>query len=159
MLNKPLNLEEVKAFLMQANMPHAEGTAETTKEKDGSRTIEYVAGDYRLHDNFFGGEPYGGRLVIFHKERPVFMEVYYGQTSKPANEVYDFLREALKHPDDKNPFRGPAEYTSGSYTYKSTTEGDVASHTVKESIYEEDKEIYWAVVIGGLVDQNARGSM
>lgn len=154
-----LDLNEIKSFLMRANMPHAEGTVEPTKEKDGSRTIEYADGDYRLHDNFFGGEPYGGRLVIFHKEEPVFMEVYYGQTSKPADEVYGFLREALKYPDDKNPFRGPAEYTNGAYSYKSVTEGDVASHTVKESIYEDGKEIYWAVVIGGLVDQNARGSM
>ncbi len=159
MSNQVVNLEQIKKFLMKANMPHADGTAETIKEKDGSRTIEYADGDYRLHDNFFGGEPYGGRLVVFHKEQPIFMEVYYGQTSKPADEVYDFLREALRYPDDANPFRGPAEYTNGSYTYKSTTDGDVASHTVREFIYEDGKEIYWAVVIGGLVDQNARGSM
>lgn len=151
--------EELKEFLMRANMPHATGQAKTKSEDDGSRTIEYKEGDYRMHDNFFGGEPYGGRLVIFFKNKPVFMEVYYGQTSRPADEVYDFLREALQHPAKDNPYRGPAEYTKGKFTYKSSTEGDITKHTVKEFIYDGDDEIYWAVVIGGLVDQKASGAM
>lgn len=154
-----INLNELKKFLMKAIMPHADGTAKTVKEKDGSRTIEYSDGDYRMHDNFFGGEPYGGRLIVFHKEQPLFLEVYYGQTSRPADAVYDFLREALQHPSKENPFRGPAEYRKDDLTYKSTTMGGVTNHTVKEYIYDGDEEIYWAVVIGGLVDQNARGSM
>jgi len=154
-----VNLEELKAFLMRANMPHATGTAETTKEADGSRTIEYTEDNYRMHDNFFGGEPYGGRLVIFYKDQPVFLEVYYGKTSRPADEVYDFLREALQHPCDDNPYRGPAEYKKDKLTYKSTVEGDIDDHVVREWIFDGDTEIYFATVIGGLVDQNARGTM
>jgi hypothetical protein len=69
------------------------------------------------------------------------------------------LREALQHPDKHNPFRGPAEYNKGHLTYKSTTEGDIASHTVREYICDGDEEIYWALIVGGLVDQNARGTM
>lgn len=161
MSNQPpdVNLEELKTFLIRANAPHAKGTAKIIKEKDGSRTIEYAEDDYRMHDNFFGGEPYGGRLVVFYKDEPVFMEVYYGQTSKPADEVYDFLREALQHPGEDNPFRGPAEYKKGGLTYKSSTKGDVATHIVNEYIYDGDTEIYSAIVVGGLVDRNARGSM
>lgn len=155
----PVDLDELKKFLMRANMPHANGTAKMTKEADGSRTIEYVEDDYRMHDNFFGGEPYGGRLVIFHKEQPVFIEVYYGRTTRPADLVYDFLREALQYPDDDNPFRGPAEYKKDNLTYKSTTEGDISNHIVKEYIYDGDKEIYSATIIGGLVDHNYRGEM
>lgn len=156
---KEVDLGELKAFLIKANMPHATGQAEVKTENDGSRTIEFEEGEYRMHDNFFGGEPYGGRLVVFYKDKPLFMEVYYGQTSRPADEVYDFLREALQHPGKENPFRGPAEYKKGSLTYKSSTEGDVTNHTVKEFIYDGKDEIYWAVVIGGLVDQNASGAM
>jgi hypothetical protein len=159
MTTENVNLEELKKFIMKANMPHATGAAETVKEADSSRTIEYSDGDYRMHDNFFGGEPYGGRLVVFYKGEPLLIEVYYGQTSRPADDVYNFLREALQHPDENNPFRGPEEYKKDTLTYKSTTKGDVANHTVKEYIYDGDEEIYWAVVIGGLVDQNAKGSM
>jgi hypothetical protein len=154
-----VDLEALKAFLVRANMPHAEGTAKIIKEADGSRTIEYAEGDYRMHDNFFGGEPYGGRLVIFHKDQPVFMEVYYGKSSKPADEVYSFLREALQHPDEENPYRGPAEYKKDSLTYKSTTTGDATDHTINEWIHDGDEEIYSATIIGGLIDQNAKGAM
>ncbi len=140
-------------------MPHATGQAEVKTEVDGSRTIEYEEGDYRMHDNFFGGEPYGGRLVVFYKDAPLFMEVYYGQTIRPADEVYDFLREALQHPGKDNPYRGPAEYKKGTLTYKCSTVGDITNHTVKEFIYDGEVEIYWAVVIGGLVNQNASGAM
>lgn len=154
-----INVDELKQFLMRANMPHALGEAKTAKESDGSRTIEYGDGDYYMHDNFFGGEPYGGRLVVFYKAQPLFLEAYYGQTTRPADPVYDFLREALQHPDNDNPFRGPAQYKKDNLTYKSITEGNVANHTVKEYIYDGDEEIYWAVFIGGLVDQNARDAM
>lgn len=159
MNTQSLNLDGLKAFLIKANIPHATGTAKTVKEHDGSRTIEFIEGDYRMHDNFFGGEPYGGRLVIFYKNQPAFMEVYYGKTNKPADEVYDFLREALQHPGEDNPYRGPAEYKKDKLTYKSTIKGDITDHTVNEWIYDGDTEIYSAVVIGGLVDQNAKGSM
>lgn len=154
-----VNLEELKQVLMRANMPHATGTAKTIKESDGSRTIEYAEENYRMHDNFFGGEPYGGRLVVFYKEQPVFPEVYYGRTTRPADSVYDFLRKALQRPGEDNPFRGPAEYRKDGLIYKSATEDDIANHTVKEYIYDGDEEIYWAVVVGGLVDQSARGAM
>lgn len=154
-----LNLDELKAFLIRANVPHATGEAKVVKEADNSRTIEYAESDYRMHDNFFGGEPYGGRLVIFYKDQPVFIEVYYGQTSNPADEVYGFLREALQYPDEQNPYRGPAEYKKGNLTYRSTTEGSISKHTVKEYIYENDEEVYSAVVIGGLVNQNAQDAM
>lgn len=140
-------------------MPHATGGGSVKNESDGSRTILFSEGDYRMHDNFFGGEPYGGRLVIFYRNQPIFIEVYYGQTSKPADEVYGFLREALQHPDEQNPFRGPAVYKKANLTYKSTTLGDIAKHTVEECIFEGDTEIYSAVIMGGLVDQNAKGAM
>ena len=156
---KRIDLEQLKQFLMKANMPHATGVAKVLKEADGSRSIEFVEGDYRMNDNFFGGEPYGGRLVIFYKMKPVFLEAYYGQTNCPSDLVYDFLREALQYPDNNHPFRGPEEYKKGNLTYKSITEGDVVSHTVKEYIYDGDEEIYKAVFVGGLVDQNAKGAM
>ncbi|MCA9325096.1 hypothetical protein KDA23_03470 [Candidatus Saccharibacteria bacterium] len=157
-----VNLDRLRDFLIKANMPHATGTADIKKEGDGSRTISFSDGDYRMDDNFFGGEPYGGRLVIFHKEKPIFIEVYYGwvhNTERPVDEVYDFLREALQYPDESMPYRGPAEYTKGSLTYRCSVNGDMANHYLEESIFEGDTKIYSGIVIGGLVDQNARDAM
>jgi hypothetical protein len=157
-----MNPEDITAFLMRANMPHATGEAQTTAETDGSRTIQYTEGDFKMHDNFFGGEPYGGRLVIFYQNRPVFLEAYYGRvynTSKSADEVYIFLRKALQHPTEDTPYRGPAEYTEGTLVYTCACEGDVTNHTVKEYIHDGETEIYSAIVVGGLVDLHSRGAM
>ena len=159
MSNQSLSHDELKVFLMEANMQHAFGKGKVINENDGSRTIEFSQGDYKMHDNFFGGEPYGGRLVIFYKNEPVLIEVYYGKTSKPSDELYAFLREALQHPDAENSYRGPAEYKKGRLTYKSNVKGDIADHEVTEWIYEQETEIYSAKIIGGLVDQNAKNSM
>lgn len=158
-MSSALDLDALKTFLLRANMPHAAGTAKPTNETDGSRTITYSEGGYHMNDNFFGGEPYGGRLVIFYKDEPVFIEVYYGQASCPVDSTYNFLREALQHPEDSSPFRGPTEYKKGNLTYKSSTEGNISSHTVREFIYDGDDEIYSAIIIGGLVDQNAKEAM
>jgi hypothetical protein len=154
-----VNIKALKAFLIQANKLHATGSGTPTTEADRSRTIEYTEGKYRMHDNFFGGEPYGGRLVIFYQDQPIFIEVYYGQTIKPAEEVYNFLREALQYPVDDNPYRGPTEYKKDNLTYKSSIVGDFTSHKVQGYIYEDGEEIYSAIIIGGLVDQNAKGAM
>ena len=75
-----MNVTKLRKFLIKANkMGYAAGdTVEITKEKDGSKTIAYKDGDWMFRDNYFGGEPYGGREVIFYKDKPIWMMVYYG---------------------------------------------------------------------------------
>lgn len=143
-------------------MPHATGTANTSKEADGSRTITFSEGDLSMHDNFFGGEPYGGRIIIHHKNTPVWMMVYYGQVT--ANEftpdvVYGFLREALQHAPEDKPYRGPDSYKKDKLEYRNEIEGDADNYSGKEIILENGKQIYWAIYLGGLVDQRAQESM
>lgn len=150
-------VERLQRFIYEANKPHADGSAAIKQESDGSRTIIYDDNEFKMHDNFFGGEPYGGRLVVYRKDRPVFLEVYYGRvytTKRSAQEVYNFLREALRHATSDSPYRGPAEYSSEGLTYKCTVTGTVHYHTITEYIFEGNTEIYSATIVGGLVDQN-----
>jgi len=56
----------------------AGGTAVKIQEADHSTTIVLDDGKWRFHDNYFGGEPYGGREIVFLDGRPVWMAVYYG---------------------------------------------------------------------------------
>ena len=67
-----------------------------------------------MHDNFFGGEPYGGRMVVFYKNKPIWTMVYYGwveKTVKDPNVVYRILRSALKQMPNDAPFRGPKNWS------------------------------------------------
>lgn len=95
-----MKLENLRKFLLEAN---AAGYASAdlkswVKEKDSSTSINFKNGDFSLHDNFFGGEPYGGRIIVQLHNKPFWMMVYYGWVEEGAepNSVYKILREALK---------------------------------------------------------------
>jgi hypothetical protein len=60
--------------------------ARQRREADHSTTITYEAEEWAFHDNYFGGEPYGGRWVAFHQGKPVWIAVYYGWVEGPLAE-------------------------------------------------------------------------
>jgi len=125
------------------------------KEADESTSIFFESGPWNYHDNFFGGEPYGGRSVIFYDSKPVWMMVYYGLVvdSTKTNEIYRFLRNALKHIPPEYPFRGPRTYTEYDYIYTNTWTGNLENFSGEEKISYHEREIYFAKYLGGLVDQ------
>lgn len=152
------DLEEFKKFKEEAAKAgyESDNPDYVKKESDGSTTLSYQSGDWKFHDNFFGGEPYGGRTVYFYKDKPVHLTVYYGllaETEDP-NSLYKFLRTALKD-ENKLEFRGPKELSEGELRYTNQLKGDIDNFSLVEKIFRGNKEIYSADFIGGLVDQRA----
>jgi Domain of unknown function (DUF5680) len=150
------------AFLLARNGEGYAGGEEKawTREVDGSLTIAAQRGPWRLHDNFFGGEPYGGREVIFFEERPVWMLSYYGWVDQAwdATLVYGFLRQALRVSDAAFPVRGPRHYDSAKLSYRNSWEGSLTKFSGCEHIVDDSSAtIYEAHYAGGLVD--ARGGV
>ncbi len=125
------------------------------KEPDGSTTIPFEKGPWKSHDNFFGGEPYGGRTVVFYEGKPYWMMIYYGWVEEgiDTNPIYIALRNALKQMPKNHPFRGPKEFKDGDCTYSNSWEGEVDRFSGEEQITQGEKLIYKANYIGGLVDQ------
>src|SRR5438046_495442 len=116
-----MDIEALTKFLYLASMPHAHGTSNATPMPDGSTTITFTQDDWSFHDNFFGGQPYGGRAIIHYLRKPVWTMVYYGQihdTNLKPNAIYTFLRLALQHAPKDKPFRGPDSFTKDNLTYK-----------------------------------------
>lgn len=76
-----MDTADLLRFLRDANQRgYAAGrAARQHRESDHSTTIAYEMGEWTFHDNYFGGEPYGGRSVVFRKGRPVWVAVYYGR--------------------------------------------------------------------------------
>jgi Domain of unknown function (DUF5680) len=102
----------------------AGGSAVKTREADHSTTIVLEHGEWRFHDNYFGGEPYGGREVVFLRGRPVWMAVYYGQVDDAnVDAVYSFLQRALLEAPPEFPVRGPEAFTVGQFSYRNAYEG------------------------------------
>ncbi|HOG37380.1 MAG TPA: DUF5680 domain-containing protein [Candidatus Paceibacterota bacterium] len=156
-------LLNIKKFLVEANKSgYAAGeTKNWTKEVDCSQTIVYESpdGNWLYHDNFFGGEPYGGREVVSWEGQPVWMMVYYGEVIDKTIDkktFYNFLQKALMGDNLELPVRGPAqlreEINGQEWVYQMTSTGDMARFKGKETIAVDKREIYNADFSGGLVD-------
>ncbi len=152
-----LSVNQLQRFLLDSNQAgYATGEEKQwIKEKDGSTTIPYSKGAFSSHDNFFGGEPYGGRLVVSLEGKPVWIMVYYGWVEPQANTdaVYAILRQALQKMPADAPFRGPKELILDSLRYTNQWIGSVERYQGSESIFDNDKLVYPANFIGGLIDQ------
>ncbi len=154
-----INLNQLKAFKKEASGVgyENENPKDEIKEQDGSTTLRYESGDWKFHDNdnYFGGEPYGGRTIISYKNKPAWMMVYYGwldERVSDANEVYVFLRKALRAERGEG-FRGPKEFNEGRFEYINGWQGNLKNYSGKEEIYLDGNLIYTAMYMGGLVDQ------
>ncbi len=152
-----INVNDLRQFLIDSNKAGYAGGEEKKwiKESDGSTTIPYTQGEWRSHDNFFGGEPYGGRVVVFYQNKPVWIMVYYGWVANgiETDPVYKILRSALKQMPEDAPFRGPKEFVDGEFAYHNIWSGDIERYSGEEQIIQGEKLIYKANYMGGLVDQ------
>jgi Domain of unknown function (DUF5680) len=134
----------------------AGGSAVKTREADHSTTIVLEHGDWRFHDNYFGGEPYGGREVVFLGGQPVWMAVYYGQVDDAnVDSVYSFLQRALREAPPEFPVRGPDAFTEGRFSDRNAYEGDVMRFWGQETIHADGRLVYTARYGGGLVDRRS----
>src|SRR5262245_50959062 len=131
-------------------------SAVRTREADHSTTIVIEQGDWRFHDNYFGGEPYGGREVVFLRGRPVWMAVYYGQVDGAnVDAVYSFLQRTLREAPAEFPIRGPERFAEGRLSYQNDYQGGVASVSGEETIREDARLIYTGRYVGGMVDRRS----
>jgi len=152
-----MNFDELRQFLVDNNNAGYAGGDEKKwiKETNGSTTIPFAKGVWRSDDNFFGGEPYGGRIVVFKDEKAVWMMVYYGWVKDGVNtdSVYKVLRGALMKMPADHPYRGPREFIQGEYIYRNSWQGELDRYSGEEVITLIGKVIYKANYLGGIVDK------
>lgn len=154
-----IDLNELCKFLVKAKKStYAAGdVAKKIVGDDKSTTMTFEDGDWRYHDNYFGGEPYGGREVVFFQNMPMYMMVYYGWVIEGVSDVqavYRTLQGALRHIPKDKPFRGPEKYNLDGIEYSNMFEGNIDNFFGEEIIKSIDgNEIYKAKYIGGLIDQ------
>lgn len=153
-----VSLENLKEFLAKAKKAtYASGNKNIeNKELDGSTSLMFERGDFKYHDNYFGGEPYGGREVVFYKGRPLYIMVYYGFVNQEIDnikDIYSILRKALSLIPEDCPYRGPREFIDGNYRYFNKYSGEVDRFSGEEIIEYAGKKVYEAKYIGGLIDQ------
>ena len=153
-----MNTKKLCQFLVTAKkQSYAAGDkAVKTVEKDKSTTITFEQGDWKYHDNYFGGEPFAGREVVFFQGQPVYIMVYYGWVDKSVtdfSQVYGVLQKALSQIPEDKPFRGPKQMADGDFSYRNNFSGQVDNFSGQETITRDNQVIFTTKYIGGLVDQ------
>lgn len=148
---------QLKEFIFEASRAtYASGDKSIQqKQADGSTTIRYTKDRFSLHDNFFGGEPYGGREVVFLDKQPLWMMVYYGfvHPAVDKNEVYPFLMDALSHSTEDISYRGPVSFEKANWKYENSFLGELGNFSGTEKIFKDSARVYEARYLGGFVDR------
>lgn len=149
-------LPELMNFLVSCgDAGYATETFKIT-EIDGSTTYAKELGDWEKEDNYFGGEPFGGREVVFYNGHVVWMMVYYGDilVDEHQKETETYLRKVLSQKHASWMPRGPAQYhtADGIWKYTNDFSGTIEKFHGSDRIVREGVEVYSCKYAGGLVN-------
>ena len=138
-------------FLIRAKQATYAGKgAETAPSRVKSHDLVYREGDLMYYDTYLGGEKFAGEEALWISEVPCWSMNYVGRVTG-KNFSGDFLKEALLRVPEEQPYRGPAHYTNGDYTYHCDTEGTSDWFRGKETIEYRGSMIYECFFHGGLI--------
>ncbi|MBO4478005.1 MAG: hypothetical protein J5757_06720 [Lachnospiraceae bacterium] len=145
--------QKIIEFLIRAKQATYAGKgAETTSTRPGSHDLIYREGDWMYYDTYLGGGKFAGEEAIWIREVPVWSMNYVGRVTG-ANFSGDFLKEALLRVPFNKPYRGPAQYTNGDYSYECEVSGEFDWFQGTELIRYKGEVIYECCFHGGLIQQ------
>ena len=140
----------VKFLIRAKKATYAGKGAETASSRVKSHDLVYRDEDLMYYDTYLGGEKFAGEEALWISEVPCWSMNYVGRVTG-ENFSGDFLKEALLRVSEEQPYRGPAYYTSGDYTYHCDTEGTFDWFRGKETIEYRGNVIYECFFHGGLI--------
>ncbi len=112
---------------------------------DGAKEMIFEEGNLKYRDRYYGFDPFIGEEVVFEDGEAIWSMNYYGKTTSkdiPAEQVYEFLKEALRQITKDKPFRGPDNFKKGELEYINESRGDFKDFSGTERILFRCKEVY-----------------
>ena len=117
-----------------------------------SKDLAYESGAFKYWDTYVGGTNFSGSEVVYHLDIPVWSMNYNGHSLvEDSSDIIDLLMMTLSKVSPEMPYRGPAFFRNGKYTYTNTVTGCFNWFQGNEKIYFQDKLIYELVYHGGKV--------
>jgi len=146
---------EFTNFLLRAKTStYAAGDAgAVAPSRTGSHDLAYREGEWAYLDTYLGGYAFIGEEAVWKDGTPVWGMNYYGtMTVAEIPEGFgDFLKLALRHVPADAPYRGPAHFEEGCFSYFCRWQGDPAFFSGDESIALDGQEIYVLKFHGGII--------
>ncbi|MDF2822355.1 MAG: helix-turn-helix transcriptional regulator [Clostridiales bacterium] len=146
-----VDIKRTIAFLIKAKLrTYAGHGPEIVSSRVASHDLEYKEEDLFYYDTYLGGECFSGEEAIWHHGIPVWCMNYSGRVVG-ENFNGDFLKEVLSHVPKEMPYRGPAIYKKGDYSYHCKVDGEFIWYQGYEEIFYCDEKIYECYFHGGIV--------
>lgn len=121
---------------------------------DGCRELVFKEKKYEYRDKYFGFNPFAGQEVVFQNKQAIWAMNYYGYIVAElisAQDIYQFLKKALKKVTVNKPFRGPSDFTEGDFRYINESEGIIENFKGEEKIFYKEGLVYKLYYHGGLI--------
>jgi len=150
-------MKELAKFLVKAkkNTYASQGEGGETILEDGSKELVYEENEFRYRDRYFGVRQFIGEEIVWKNGKAVWGMNYSGSTLKgivPAEQLYNFLKEALRNINLKKPFRGPENFKKAEFEYKNKTFGKIEGFKGTETILYKRKKVFVLEYHGGLLN-------
>lgn len=144
-------MDRIIAFLIRAKQATYAGNGNRAPScRPNSHDLPYQEGTLLYYDSYLGGNNFIGEEAVWIDNIPYWAMNYSGRMLEEGFS-FDFLKEALLKVPLNKPFRGPAYYRNGDYTYKCSVNGDFTWFQGYEEIFCREQKIYECYFHGGLV--------
>ncbi len=143
----PISDPDFVPFLLRAKKAtYAAGdaAAETASSRPQSHDLAFKEGDFTYIDTYLGGFAFIGEEAVWKCSRPLWGMNYYGTMTIEAipDGFGDFLKLALRGVPAEAPYRGPASFAEGRFTYTCRWEGSLDHFKGDETIALDGQVIY-----------------
>ncbi len=143
--------EALISYLLRAKKAtYAGHGAEIEPSRPSSHDLKHREGNLSYYDTYLGGEKFCGEEALWQGETPVWSMNYAGRVLA-AGFSGDFLKEALAQVPRERPYRGPALYQKGAYSYHCLVDGDFEWFEGYEEIFSEGGKVYECRFHGGVI--------
>ena len=144
--------KKIVDFLIRAKKAtYAGKSSEADSSRPNSHDLQYAEGSLKYIDTYLGSRKFAGEEALWKDDIPFWSMNYIGRVL--ADGFSDvFHKEALLLVPEEFPFRGPARYIKGDYSYKCNIKGDFHWFTGYEAIHLKGNKIYELVFHGGDIE-------
>jgi hypothetical protein len=150
-----INDPEFIPFLLKAKKStYAAGEGgKVASSRQASHDLAYREGEWTYLDTYLGGFAFIGEEAVWRQEKPVWGMNYYGtMTVETIPEGFSqFLKRALLHVPPEAPYRGPAAFQEGDFTYTCYWSGGLDRFRGEETISLNGQLIYRLDFHGGII--------
>lgn len=90
-------------------------------------------------------ESFGWQETVFQESKPIWIMNYYGfmiSNKAKSEEVYGFLRKAMRLVEEARPFRGCSDLEEKDYEYRDESKGDANRFLGAGKIFFKSEEVY-----------------